>query len=176
MSGVPAASSTPQIARRSMASYNVHSRAAARIASSAIMTDWGARPLSATSPLFDPLHYNNGAVWPFVTGWVALAQYRYHNALAGRFALDAVARTTFESSERSVSIPEQHGHVEPVELGDGQIGIAVVAAGWHRPADPAGSYLVCLGTAAAALESLVEFSFTGESAAAAGATVTSTAG
>ena len=71
---------------------------AARLASSAIMTDWGARPLSAASPLFDPLHYNNGAVWPFVTGWVALAQYRYHNALAGKLALDAVARTTFDEA------------------------------------------------------------------------------
>lgn len=29
-------------------------------------------------------------------------------------------------------------------------GIAVVAAGWHRPADPAGSYLVCLSVGAAA--------------------------
>ncbi|MEO6443600.1 MAG: GH116 family glycosyl hydrolase, partial [Gemmatimonadaceae bacterium] len=38
---------------------------AARLASNTIMTDWGARPLAATSPLFDPLHYNNGAVWPF---------------------------------------------------------------------------------------------------------------
>ena len=71
---------------------------AARIASSSIMTDWGARPLSSTSPLFDPLHYNNGAVWPFVTGWVALAQYRYHNAPAGKFALDAIARTGFDHS------------------------------------------------------------------------------
>jgi glycogen debranching enzyme len=71
---------------------------AARLASSEIMTDWGARPLGAASPLFDPLHYNNGAVWPFVTGWVALAQYRYHNALAGRFALDAVARTGFDEA------------------------------------------------------------------------------
>ncbi|MFL5582309.1 MAG: amylo-alpha-1,6-glucosidase [Gemmatimonadaceae bacterium] len=68
---------------------------AARLASAEITTDWGARPLSARSPLFDPLHYNNGAVWPFVTGWVSLAQYRYHNAHAGRQALDAVARTTF---------------------------------------------------------------------------------
>jgi glycogen debranching enzyme len=71
---------------------------AARIASTNIMTDWGARPLSATSPLFDPLHYNNGAVWPFVTGWVSLAQYRYHNPLAGKFALDAIARTGFDHS------------------------------------------------------------------------------
>ncbi|MFN8581686.1 MAG: hypothetical protein U0163_12010 [Gemmatimonadaceae bacterium] len=69
---------------------------AERLASSNIMTDWGARPLSAASALFDPLHYNNGAVWPFVTGWVALAEYRYHNAHAGRFALDAIARTGFD--------------------------------------------------------------------------------
>lgn len=70
----------------------------ARLASSAIMTDWGARPLSSSSTLFDPLHYNNGAVWPFVTGWVALGDYRYHNAPAGKFALDAIARTTFDES------------------------------------------------------------------------------
>jgi glycogen debranching enzyme len=69
---------------------------AIRLAGSAIMTDWGARPLSAASPLFDPLHYNNGAVWPFVTGFVALAQYRYHNAPAGWFALQSIARTGFD--------------------------------------------------------------------------------
>ena len=62
------------------------------------MTDWGARPLSSTSTLFDPLHYNNGAVWPFVTGWVSLAQYQYHNAAAGWFALQAIARTGFDQA------------------------------------------------------------------------------
>jgi glycogen debranching enzyme len=71
---------------------------AARLASSSIMTDWGARPLSATSTLFDPLHYNNGAVWPFVTGFVSLAEYQYHNAAAGFFALQAIARTGFDQS------------------------------------------------------------------------------
>ncbi len=71
---------------------------AARLASSNIMTDWGARPLSAASPLFDPLHYNNGAVWPFVTGFVSLAEYRYHNGPAGLFALEAIAHTTFDQS------------------------------------------------------------------------------
>lgn len=71
---------------------------AARLASSEIMTDWGARPLAASSPLFDPLHYNNGAVWPFVTGWVSLAQYRYHNAAAGTFALETIARTGFDEA------------------------------------------------------------------------------
>jgi len=71
---------------------------AARLAGNEILTDWGARPLSARSPLFDPLHYNNGAVWPFVTGWVSLAQYRYHNAHAGRLALDAIVATGFDES------------------------------------------------------------------------------
>lgn len=71
---------------------------AARLASSTIMTDWGARPLSATSALFDPLHYNNGAVWPFVTGFVSLAEYQYHNASAGWFALQSIARTGFDQS------------------------------------------------------------------------------
>jgi glycogen debranching enzyme len=71
---------------------------AARLASSTIMTDWGARPLNAASPLFDPLHYNNGAVWPFVTGFVSLAEYKYHNAPAGWFALQSIARTGFDQS------------------------------------------------------------------------------
>ena len=71
---------------------------AAKLASSTILTDWGARPLSSASPLFDPLHYNNGAVWPFVTGFVSLAEYEYHNAAAGRFALDAIARTGVDHS------------------------------------------------------------------------------
>lgn len=71
---------------------------AARLASSNVMTDWGARPLSAASTLFDPLHYNNGAVWPFVTGFTSLAQYMYHNQNAGKFALDAIVRTGFDFS------------------------------------------------------------------------------
>lgn len=60
--------------------------AAAALAGSALLTDWGARSLGASSTLFDPLHYNNGTVWPFVTGFSALAQYRYQNPVAG-FAL-----------------------------------------------------------------------------------------
>ncbi len=71
---------------------------ASKLASSNVMTDWGARPLSAASTLFDPLHYNNGAVWPFVTGFTSLAQYTYHNQNAGKFALDAIARTGFDFS------------------------------------------------------------------------------
>jgi glycogen debranching enzyme len=71
---------------------------AERMARSDLMTDWGARPLSTTSPLFDPLHYNNGAVWGFVTGWVSTAQFRYGNSNAGWQALRATAQTMFDES------------------------------------------------------------------------------
>ncbi|HTT69178.1 MAG TPA: hypothetical protein VMF70_14235 [Gemmatimonadales bacterium] len=66
---------------------------AAALARAAISTDWGGRTLASESDLFDPLHYNNGTVWPFVTGFLALAEYRYHNVYAGRAALDALGRT-----------------------------------------------------------------------------------
>jgi len=49
------------------------------IASPWLSTDWGVRFLSARSVYYDPLSYNNGAVWPFLTGAAALALYRYHN-------------------------------------------------------------------------------------------------
>lgn len=71
---------------------------AERMARSDLMTDWGARPLSTTSRLFDPLHYNNGAVWGFVTGWVSTAQFRYGNPNAGWQALRATVQTTFDES------------------------------------------------------------------------------
>jgi hypothetical protein len=63
------------------------------LARATISTDWGGRSLAAESELYDPLHYNNGTVWPFVTGFLALAQYRYHNVYAGREQLDAIGRT-----------------------------------------------------------------------------------
>ena len=66
---------------------------AAALARAAISTDWGGRTLASESGLYDPLHYNNGTVWPFVTGFLALAEYRYHNPYAGRAQLDAVGRT-----------------------------------------------------------------------------------
>ena len=64
-------------------------------AGAALMTDWGARSLASGSTLFDPLHYNNGTVWPFGTGFSALGQYRYHNPVAGLQALMQIVRSGF---------------------------------------------------------------------------------
>jgi glycogen debranching enzyme len=46
-------------------------------------TDWGARDLAESDPLYDPISYHQGSVWPLFTGWAALAQYRGHHPLAG---------------------------------------------------------------------------------------------
>ena len=58
-------------------------------------TDWGARMLSKESALYEPLSYNNGASWPFLTGWAALALFKGGRSDAGWQYLDALADLTF---------------------------------------------------------------------------------
>jgi hypothetical protein len=69
-----------------------------KLATDSISADWGAHPLSTGSPLYDPMHYNNGAIWPFVTGFVALGQYRYGRPYAGYPLIDALAQMSFDWS------------------------------------------------------------------------------
>ncbi|MBI2073625.1 MAG: hypothetical protein HYT81_11470 [Gemmatimonadetes bacterium] len=71
-------------------------RMMARLASDAISTDWGARPLSSGSPLYDPMHYNNGAVWPLVTGFVSWGQYNARRPWSGYPLIHALAQMTFD--------------------------------------------------------------------------------
>jgi hypothetical protein len=54
-----------------------------RWASHDFETDWGARDVAASDPLYDSMSYHQGSVWPLFTGWAALAQYRAGSALAG---------------------------------------------------------------------------------------------
>ena len=54
-----------------------------RWASSEFSTDWGTRDVSPREPLYDPLSYHQGSVWPLFTGWVALAEYRAGRSLSG---------------------------------------------------------------------------------------------
>jgi glycogen debranching enzyme len=53
------------------------------LAANEISTDWGTRMLANTSSAYDPIAYNNGGVWPFLTGFVALGEYEYHHAISG---------------------------------------------------------------------------------------------
>jgi hypothetical protein len=65
------------------------------LAGSGLGTDWGARMLSRESKLYEPLSYNNGAVWPFLTGFASLALYTGHRAPAAWAYLDGTADLTF---------------------------------------------------------------------------------
>ncbi len=65
------------------------------VASAEITTDWGTRMLSERSAWYDPTGYNNGAVWPFLTGYAAMAEYEAGRRYAAYQHLKQVAATTF---------------------------------------------------------------------------------
>ncbi|MDZ7359998.1 MAG: GH116 family glycosyl hydrolase [candidate division KSB1 bacterium] len=67
----------------------------ARLASSEISTDWGCRMLSNKSSAYEPLAYNNGAVWPFLTGYNLWALFNYGCNTAGLQMLRNMAEWTF---------------------------------------------------------------------------------
>lgn len=69
-----------------------------KLATDSISADWGARLLSVGSDLYDPLHYNNGAVWDFMTGFVAWGQYRYRRPWSAYNLVDAVKQHAFDWS------------------------------------------------------------------------------
>lgn len=66
------------------------------LSSSRISTDWGARMLSNESQAYDPIAYNNGGVWPFLTGFVACAEYEYRRPHSGYAHLRQLAQLTFD--------------------------------------------------------------------------------
>lgn len=54
-----------------------------RWASHDFSTDWGLRDIAASDPLYDPISYHQGSVWPLFTGWASMAEYRTGRALSG---------------------------------------------------------------------------------------------
>jgi len=64
-------------------------------ASSELSTDWGIRSLSPKSSYYNPLNYNYGTVWPFLTGYACLAEYNYGRSLSGFSHLMSLAHNTF---------------------------------------------------------------------------------
>jgi glycogen debranching enzyme len=70
-----------------------------------LASDWGSRWLSNRNPLYDPLSYNNGSAWPFISGLVAMAQYRHDQPLAGFATWSAIAQLT--GIVKPGALPEQ---------------------------------------------------------------------
>ncbi|MCP2521062.1 GH116 family glycosyl hydrolase, partial [SCandidatus Aminicenantes bacterium Aminicenantia_JdfR_composite] len=65
------------------------------LSSSKLSTDWGVRMLSKESLYYNPLNYNYGTVWPFVTGYATLAEFKYNHILSGFSHLKSLVRNTF---------------------------------------------------------------------------------
>jgi len=76
--------------------------AASAFADPRIATDWGARWLANDHPLYDPLSYNNGTAWPFMSGFAAWAQYRHGLPLSAFSLWSSVALLTGLSSPGAV--------------------------------------------------------------------------
>ncbi len=69
-----------------------------KLNSSELTTDWGTRSLSHKSEHYKPLGYNYGAVWPFITSWVATAQFKHHLHLQGFSSLMSTVHHTFNQA------------------------------------------------------------------------------
>jgi glycogen debranching enzyme len=54
-----------------------------RWASHDFATDWGMRDIAESDPMFDPISYHQGSVWPLFTGWAAVAEYRAGHSHSG---------------------------------------------------------------------------------------------
>ena len=54
-----------------------------RMGGGELSSDWGARMLTNASRLYDPISYNNGAIWPFLTGLLSWAEFRNHRTASG---------------------------------------------------------------------------------------------
>ena len=76
--------------------------AAAAFAKPDLATDWGVRWLSSQNSLYDPLSYNNGTAWPFMSGFAAWAQYRHGLPLSGFSIWSSIAQLTSLSSPGAV--------------------------------------------------------------------------
>jgi hypothetical protein len=69
-----------------------------RLGSSDLTTDWGVRSISLQSRYFQPLNYNYGAVWPFLTSWVTAAQFKHYLGHMGFSSLMSTVRHTYDNS------------------------------------------------------------------------------
>jgi len=63
-----------------------------------LSTSWGVRILTRKSPLYEPLNYNYGAVWPFLTGYAAAALFEHGQGLQGYGLVLANARHLFDNA------------------------------------------------------------------------------
>ncbi len=124
-------------------------RAAARLARPELTAAWGTRLFATDSPYYDPLSYNDGSVWPFVTAFAILAEYRQHQAAAALRHLHGTATMLgltgagfipeYLSGERAQALP----HAVPHQLFSSSAVLYTAASGMlGMEGDAAGRRLV----------------------------------
>ena len=76
------------------ANTGLSARAAAALALPTLATPWGTRLFATDSPYYNPLGYNDGSVWPFVTAQATMAMYTNGQPAAGYRYLRGMANAT----------------------------------------------------------------------------------
>lgn len=71
---------------------NYAERVLNRLEQSDMLTNWGLRTLSSNDEKYSPDKYHNGMVWPLVTGWLALTEYKYRRKESGYKVIELMAR------------------------------------------------------------------------------------
>ncbi len=74
-----------------------------KLGAAELTTDWGIRSISKHSRYFQPLNYNYGAVWPFLSSWVTAALYKHYLPLNAYPLLQATCRHTFDHALGSIT-------------------------------------------------------------------------
>lgn len=74
-----------------------------RLASAELTTDWGVRSISDGSKYYDPLNYNYGTVWPFITSWASTAEFEHRFGIQGYEMLMSSVRHTFDNEPGDVT-------------------------------------------------------------------------
>jgi hypothetical protein len=137
----------------------------ARLSEPGMSTDWGVRTVNSNDPVYDPVSYNNGTVWPFLNTFVDWIAFEPGDPFSGYVFLRNTAQLTgiqspgympehmngtyFESGERSVPhqlfstvgvlVPTVRGLFGLITRGGGRTndGKPAVSVGF-APAMPAG--------------------------------------
>ena len=109
--------------------------AAAHLARPELATPWGLRLFATDSPNYDPLSYNDGSVWPFVTGFAILGEFANGQPAAALQHLHGMAAMTgltaagfipeYLSGERAQALP----HAVPHQLFSSSAVIHTVVSG-----------------------------------------------
>lgn len=63
-----------------------------RLEQTDMTTSWGVRTLSSTDPKYHPSLYHDGAVWPLVTGWAAVAEIKHMRREQALYYLESMAQ------------------------------------------------------------------------------------